>query len=289
LQLRRKVSFIWTKRAQRYFILPGDYVGTMNAQLGCYEREEIEVLRWIVNCCLTAAEQKTAAFLDVGAHLGNYSIEIGPSFGSIIAVEASPVLSKVLWANLLWNRISAEDAVVLDKAVSNQPGLISFEHNTAGNLGGSKIGDGTRSATSASSTVFTVATVSLQEIGRLALQRSSSVKLIKLDVEGHEIAALESGAAFIQAEQPILQVEVSPENLQAFEKFLQINMPGSLCYVVTHGGLPGQSKWASIGKLFSRTLDYQLVPISMYKSAKRLRALIVIPAWAIDSFANQTK
>jgi FkbM family methyltransferase len=276
-QLKYGRSALWTKRKQRYFVLPGDYVGAMNAQFGCYEQEEINVLRWVLNSCFSEQQLASAAMLDVGAHLGNYSVELGQQFAKVVGVEASPVLSKVAHANMLWSGLSADKAQMVAKAVSDQAGYVRFEHNQEGNLGGSHIANNDSANASNSSSIqmsVEVPTISLQAIGELA---GAQIRFIKLDVEGHEIAALQSGSQLISQHQPILQIEVSPENFQAFETLIEQLLPNNSTFVVTHHPLKNESKWRLIKGFFTRSLYYRLAPLDKVNTNKRLRALIVIP------------
>jgi FkbM family methyltransferase len=277
-QLKSGRSALWTKRKQRYFVLPGDYVGAMNAQFGCYEQEEIDVLRWVLNSCFSEQQLASAAMLDVGAHLANYSVELGQQFAKVVAVEASPVLSKVAHANMLWSGLSADKAQMVAKAVSDQVGFVRFEHNQEGNLGGSHIANddtpNSKNSSSAIQSSVEVATISLQAIGELA---GAPIRFIKLDVEGHEIAALKSGAQLISQHQPIMQIEVSPENFQAFETLIEQLLPNNRTFVVTHHPLKNEGKWHLIKGFFTRNLFYRLAPLNKVNTQKRLRALIVIP------------
>jgi FkbM family methyltransferase len=285
-QLESGRSALWTKRKQRYFVLPGDYVGAMNAQFGCYEQEEINVLRWVLNNCFSTDQLRNAAMLDVGAHLANYSVELGRQFSKVVAVEASPVLSKVAHANMLWNGLSNDQTLMIAKAVSDQPGFVNFEHNQDGNLGGSRIAQDQASNTQPIASAekiqhsVEVPTITLQAIGELA---GAPIRFIKLDVEGHEIAALRSGAQLIAKHQPVMQIEVSPENFLAFEKIIGELLPGNSTFVVTHHPLNDESKLDLVKGFFTRSLHYRLAPIERVNIKKRLRALIVIPRSVMDA------
>jgi FkbM family methyltransferase len=287
-QLKSGRSALWTKRKQRYFILPGDYVGAMNAQFGCYEQEEINVLRWVLTSCFSEQQLASAAMLDVGAHLGNYSVELGQQFAKVVAVEASPVLSKVAHANMLWSGLHVDKAHMVAKAVSDQSGFVRFEHNQEGNLGGSHIANNnSKNSKSTSSTIQSnveVPTISLQAIGELA---GTPIRFIKLDVEGHEIAALRSGSQLISQHQPILQIEVSPENFQAFETLIEQLLPNNSTFVVTHRPLKNEGKWSLIKNFFTRSLYYRLAPLDNVNTKKRLRALIVIPQSVMQAAHRQ--
>lgn len=272
---------LWTRVKQRYFVLPGDFVGSMNAQFGCYEQEEIDVAKWVLTQCLSDHQ---GAMLDVGSHLGNYTIELAKHFSQVVAAEASPILAKVLEANVLWNQLGHK-AKVLQRAVSDQSGTVRFHHNLAGNLGGSSIH---KEQVKGDSIEVAVEAISLDALGSQFI--STPIQFIKIDVEGHELSVLNSGATLIRSAQPILQVEVSPELIQQFQALIAQLLPGAICLVPTNRPEPGESKVGAILNLFRiGGRAYRLEYLEGLTSLKRLKAVIVLPAWAQERLRARTR
>jgi FkbM family methyltransferase len=117
-----------------------------------------------------------AVVLDLGAHLGTFSLAVAARGHRVLAVEASPRNAAFLRASARANGF--DDLVVVEVAVSDAPGTVRFRH--AGAWG--QITEGW-SPDVVSVPADTVARV----LDRYGVER---VDLVKLDVEGSEIAAV---------------------------------------------------------------------------------------------------
>lgn len=128
--------------------------------------------------------------VDAGANIGYFTslmaFRVGPG-GAVLALEPHPILRDALEKNVVrWN---VGHVTVDPRAVSDRSGSahleISDEFST--NMGTASLGKG-------SSSSIAVQTVSLDQVlaGR-------SVALLKLDVEGHELSALDGAKAALRA------------------------------------------------------------------------------------------
>lgn len=158
---------------------------------GAYERQELETFfAWM------SAERpgifRGAAALDLGANIGNHSLFFADHFREVHAFEPNPRTFKVLALN----------AELADNVRCHQVGLGDLASTAhfrveAGNLGASRV------VPSPSPGTIEVGLARLDSlVGGIA-----DIKLIKVDVEGHDHAALVGAKETIAAHQPFILFE----------------------------------------------------------------------------------
>jgi FkbM family methyltransferase len=150
--------------------------------------------------------------LDAGANEGLYSLffrqRVGPQ-GLVIAIEPSERERGQLQRNLAINGFS--DVKVIPAALSDRSGTAALHvaeddhagHNTLGIFAAGWV-QGARDET--------VPLVALDEL--VAKHGIGRVDVIKLDIEGAELAALRGAQALLARDHPILLLEVMDESLQ---------------------------------------------------------------------------
>jgi FkbM family methyltransferase len=129
--------------------------------------------------------------VDVGAHIGRYTLMAARTASRVIAVEPDPSNFRMLERNVKLNGYS--NVVLVPKALSSRPGTLEFQLAGRENTGTSSIlpeglapsALGTRGGT------IRVGTDTLDHI--LATCGLSRIDWLKVDVEGHEVAVLEGG------------------------------------------------------------------------------------------------
>jgi FkbM family methyltransferase len=191
---------------------------------GRYEPNEFHLLRAILRPCMV--------FVDVGANIGLYSLfaarRIGEQ-GKALAIEPSVREFAQLRRNLELNGIAQVQA--LEVAVSDCPGEADLlvapaersGHNTLGGFAYDTPLDHKER----------VRTERLDDI--VAAQRLLRVDVIKMDIEGAELAALRGAASTLQQFRPLLLIEVSPRSLErqgtSSERLLEhLAAAGYRCY-----------------------------------------------------------
>jgi len=137
------------------------------------------------------SRQKGETFVDVGAHIGRYAILCSKSFSKVYALEPVSNTFKVLKTNCIANKINnvvLVNAAALDKNATTK--IFINEHN----LGGSSIFN--KTATSEK--------IRLVVLDSLAMGK---IDVVKIDVEGAEILALEGAKDILRKQSPTLIVE----------------------------------------------------------------------------------
>jgi len=142
-------------------------------------------------------------FLDVGAHVGHWSLRLAAKASRVVSVEANPVTASTLRRNVAMNDLGAKVAVVELAAWDEQTRLMLFDPYNQVAGGSTRVlpadnGDGTVQAGRLDGHVQLLALL-------LPLDR---LDLVKLDVEGADIHALDGMAGLLERYQPTLLVEL---------------------------------------------------------------------------------
>ncbi|MET8945425.1 FkbM family methyltransferase [Streptomyces sp. NPDC004542] len=147
--------------------------------------------------------------VDAGAHTGYYTLLasrlVGPA-GRVVAIEPSPAFHQALTANLAVN--GCGNVRTINAAVSDRPERLTFYLERATNLGGTTA---VRPRSVAAS--FQADAAPLPSL--LTTEELAAVRLIKLDVEGGEAAAVRGLAPVLGSlrDDAELVIEVTPKTL----------------------------------------------------------------------------
>jgi FkbM family methyltransferase len=150
------------------------------------------------------------AVIDIGANVGYYSLlaaELVGDTGEVLSVEASPAIFDLLRDNLLRNPRLNPRVRAVNVAAAEQPGTLRFFDALGGNLGTSS----TVAPTDKHGTGVEVQAVSVSAL----IADPGRVKLIKIDVEGDELACLRGLRPTLHEMLPgaSVLVEVTPRSL----------------------------------------------------------------------------
>lgn len=199
--LRRHLKKLQRKnRSKNYPLLacvPSDAVGQWIVLNGLYEEELLISFKKVFNHYLAKFKQQT--LIDVGANIGNHALFFSCYFKEIIAFEPNPTALKLLETNIFLNQ--TKNIHVIPVGLSSESDTLPFFENPE-NLGGSGF-----------NLENSHATVSKQldvEKGDTLLYRdfkSSSIGIIKLDIEGFELHALQGLKQTLIRHQPIILFE----------------------------------------------------------------------------------
>lgn len=174
---------------------PCDHLQILIYYLGVFEPH---CLRW-----LRALLTEGGVFVDLGANVGLYTLEgarrVGPS-GRVIAIEAAPMHAERLRANVALSAF--EQVAIANVAVGDHEGTAQLSLPHDGNLGMYTIGEVENSDGSVE-----VPLRRLEDV--LAAQSLERIDVVKVDIEGAELGALESGARYIERFRPAFLIEIN--------------------------------------------------------------------------------
>lgn len=164
---------------------------------GTWEKEHLDTLFGLVEQHRRPGEQ--AVFLDIGAHWGLYALLAHKSgnFERIVAFEPDPTNYAQLQANLFLN--GAESAIeALQLAASDSERTFGLYLRTRVNRGATRLVE----ARTEDHVTCRAARVDGQ------LDFAGKLLVIKMDVESHELEAMDGLAALLEKNRCIVQVEV---------------------------------------------------------------------------------
>ncbi len=126
------------------------------------------------------SEIKGDTFLDIGAHVGTWSIKLAENFSSVWAFEPQKDIYNCLCGNIAINELSHKIST-RNVAIGSIYGTQILQSNTKGGGEASLIikGDFKESVT----------------VERLDLHKFKGISLIKIDVEGNELDVLKGGVS----------------------------------------------------------------------------------------------
>ena len=164
-------------------VVHGDYISGHILAQGYYEPEVVRVLEALL--------KPGSVFFDVGAHLGQYTLIasrlVGPS-GQVHSFEPDPLTFRSLRGNCQRNSIT--NVRLTQAALSDREGTARFHFANNLDIGSNSLAECDPYNVSGRSA--TVRCITLD--GYRQAQATTRVDLVKMDVEGAELAAL-SGAA----------------------------------------------------------------------------------------------
>ncbi len=177
--------------------VPSDTIGQAIVLNGLYEEEFLISFEIIFKNYLDKFKQQT--LIDVGANIGNHALFFSRYFKEIIAFEPNPTALKLLDINIFLNQ--TKNIHVIPVGLSNVPGTLPFFEDPE-NLGGA--GFNFKNYHSISKQKLNL------EKGDTILSRdftSSSIGVMKLDIEGLELPALQGLKQTLIRHQPIIFFE----------------------------------------------------------------------------------
>jgi len=173
-------------------------------------------------------------FLDVGANLGFFSLlaankmQEERSSGRVIAVEANPIVIPYLMASIVESGLEHRIDVI-PYAASNNSGLVQMQENFGNNLGGVPMKDVRTFVPSKDRRL--VPTVELDEI----LVDLTRLDLVKMDIEGAELKAIEGMADLLRAFSPDIIMEINADCLRGVSN---LSVAGMVEQMDFHGYKP---------------------------------------------------
>lgn len=170
-----------------------DLIGQAINVYGWWEHEQLIVLREFV----LARLDRGGAMLDIGANIGNHSIFLRDLFDEVHAVEANPRTFKLLE----FNADPHPNLHVHQFAASDEKRLLRFQPEPA-NVGASRVVERDARAAAGAATIEVQARL-IDE----AIVTTHRVKLVKLDVEGHELQALRGMSQLLTRDFPCVVFE----------------------------------------------------------------------------------
>jgi FkbM family methyltransferase len=201
--------WVLTLRGGRRIAAPHGGSGALIYYQGDSEPETADFFRAFLHPGMT--------FLDVGAHIGEYTIlgsdAVHPG-GIVHAFEPSPDIFNLLRENIRMNGLG--NVELHQMAMSNTEGTQSFEVCREPSISAFR---GSHKPASKSRAVLSEIQVDTTTLDSWWKSRGPRIDLIKIDVEGAELSVLSGALRFLSLppeDAPTLVFEYSPENYARF-------------------------------------------------------------------------
>jgi FkbM family methyltransferase len=182
----------YSKRFPQLAIFAFDFVGHNINAFGRYEKAELQELSEVI-----VRSQRRGAALDIGANIGNHSFFLASLFTTVHAFEPNESVVPLLKYNLR----NKSNVVVHAFGASSDNTTLPAEVPPDNIGGGRVLSDAT--ASDGFQTSFEVRR--LDEEAELAAL--GSIDFIKMDIEGHELEAINGMASLIQSHGPMIAFE----------------------------------------------------------------------------------
>ncbi len=156
--------------------------------------------------------------VDIGAHIGRYTLMAARYASKVIAVEPEPSNYSLLKANIELNGFS--NVIVLPIALSSNRATEKFYLATQGDTARSSLEEGwsTKKGFSPNQNAIEVESETLDNL--IARLDVTAIDLLKIDVEGHEVAVLKGASKALKKTRKLI-LEVSRGNERICECVLR--------------------------------------------------------------------
>jgi len=212
-QLANRLAEFLRNRARRLgrstgIVVPiDDLIGIRIFSTGRFEQTQIDGILGYLDEKGLAGE---TAFVDVGANIGVYSMALSSRFSKTYAFEANPVTFKILEANVALSRCANTHCFNVALSDRREESFIYVPEN--GNLGWATLDpDHHDIPVRKIGVVCDTLDALLSADGRVP----EEVRLIKIDVEGHELGVLKGARELIAVARPALLCEMLSRELGA--------------------------------------------------------------------------
>ncbi|MBI5877735.1 MAG: FkbM family methyltransferase [Chloroflexi bacterium] len=180
----------------RMEIDPNEFVQSQIYYIGAYELYLARYVRQLL--------RPGSAFMDIGAHVGQYTLIAAGAGASVHTFEPNPSNFVRLQRNV---ELNALQGVTLNRmAVARTSGMLQFSLPDADNTGSGSLAERPGTQTVA---------VNATTIDAYCAEHGIQPDFIKMDIEGGELDALRSGEQILRA-RPALVLEASGEALAQF-------------------------------------------------------------------------
>jgi FkbM family methyltransferase len=187
------------------FCVPGDHIGDSIFLDGLYEGALLHIA---FDRLLSSYTRQFAdsACLDIGANIGNHSMFFADRFARVIAIEPNPAFCLAFRATLALNQLT--NVQLLECGLGAEAGRFAYRQAAAANLGASHFLSPVEGSATAKDCPQLEIRIGDDVVEALDISR---IGLIKIDVEGLELAVLKGLRRTLTQQDPIVMFEAHPE------------------------------------------------------------------------------
>lgn len=195
-----KSSIEYGTVAGRFLSRPGDLISTHFELFGGHTRNELAMVLSLLD--------EGDVIVDAGAHIGSFTVPMARRVGTrglVVAIEPDAGNVELLYQNVVRNDVADRVPVVASTVSADTATPLLAVHDPTNSGAVYHVPGGKTGAAVATSTIDSLVAERI---------RPRRVALIKLDVEGQELSALESSAGTITSDRPLLYCEIVAAQLE---------------------------------------------------------------------------
>jgi FkbM family methyltransferase len=169
-----------------------DYISNQIIVDGVYEKDELTILIEWLNKLNTNNNIFNGLMYDIGANIGNHSLYFSDYFKVVHSFEPHPLIYKLLEINTSL----VKNIKINNYGISDENEKLNMTFNKI-NMGGTKV----------TNEKINIIEANFRKLDELEKENSEIIKLIKIDVEGHEMEVLKGARNIIKKNNPIIIFE----------------------------------------------------------------------------------
>ena len=162
---------------------------------GIYEKDEINLISEVL--------KSKGNIVDIGANIGNHSLAFSRISKKVYSFEAHPRIFEIL----KFNTKESKNIKIFNLGLSDRKGFLFFNNNKSTNMGGKKLSK-TGSIKS-----------KVDKLDNI-IKLDKKIKLIKIDIEGHEYEALQGMKKLLSNNNSLILLEFCEESVAKRKKII---------------------------------------------------------------------
>ncbi len=196
------------KNGTNIFVCQNDFLSLWYKCYGEYETVTSQLIRKYV--------KPETVFLDIGANLGYFSLEVAHSIGAdVISFEPNPRIADLFYKSINTNDLNAK-ITLWRVALSNAHNTATFFENSE-NLGASSLVPNSSQSHAVSYEVPVKKLDEFKSFQSHFVSLNKNVSVVKMDVEGAEALVLDGMKELIVQHQPVFIIELLDKQLKLFD------------------------------------------------------------------------
>ena len=189
-----------------------DRIGADISIVGMYEKEALDGLK---DCIFNKIDTQKSVCLDVGANIGNHTLYFAQFFNQVYSIEPHPEIFELLKFNVRkYNNVKVFQFGLSNK---NDEMIIATDQDTS--YGSSSLRNKVHSKFEKDADDFNVQVKKFDDFFN-QINEENNISFIKLDVENHELQALQGMKKTLKQNSPIICFEQHENQFDNFGKEL---------------------------------------------------------------------
>jgi len=215
MQTRASLRNYHIKSIKKYpnlAIFAFDYIGREISVYGIYEKQ---ILEGVEDCIFNKIDTQNSICLDVGANIGNHTLNFAQFFNKVYSFEPHPETFELLKFNVR----KSKNVKIFQFGLSNKNDEMIIAHNQYTTYGSCSLRNKTDLKSEKETDAFNVQVKKFDDFFN-NINKENNISFVKLDVENHEFNALQGMEKTLKQNSPIICVEQHDNYFDYFGKEL---------------------------------------------------------------------